>query len=348
MRNQCTYFKQLLYCTDPRPVYLETRQCTEKYTQTSCGHCPKVKPEKWNHPRKKKTNSVQKFVKQGANPKPRKINNQSILHIESPTDWHINFDFHHNRTIPPETQVDTLSRPDIVIYSVSKKRLIWLENTVPLERNIVDANLRKVRRYANLKTNLKLKGWTVHDFAIEIGALGFIAKSFNYALRKLGFGSTQRKFIRKKAGITSLRSSYYIWNSRFSHNFTKPTLVVEPKSNSFPPLKRNPVLETTTTLPPYPPPITKRQKTRTPTVNHPFTTPKKTIELEQKKSPISTISRLKKEIMDMSPIDTTKWNGMENYSPASRNFLKKIPLFDLDEKMGMNPFSNSLKMYDPT
>merc|ERR1712038_1243571 len=70
--------------------------------------------------------------------------------------------------------------------------------------------------------------------------------------------------------------------------------------------------------------------------------------IERKKSPISTISKLKKEIMDMSPIDTTKWNGMEYYSPASRNFLKKIPLFDLDEKMGMNPFSNSLKMYDPT
>ena len=73
---------------------------------------------------------------------------------------------------------------------------------------------------------------------------------------------------------------------------------------------------------------------------------KKTIELEQKKSPISIISRLKKDIMDMSPIDTSKWNGMENYSHASRNLLKEIPLFDLDEKMDMNPFSNSLKMYD--
>ena len=60
--------------------------------------------------------------------------------------------------------MDTLSRPDIVIYSVSKKRLIWLENIVPLERNIIDANLRKVTRYANLKTNLKLRGWTGHDF----------------------------------------------------------------------------------------------------------------------------------------------------------------------------------------
>ena len=50
----------------------------------------------------------------------------------------------------------------------------------------------------------------------------------------------------------------------------------------------------------------------------------------------------------MSPIDTSKWNGMENYSPASRNLLNKIPLFELDDLMGMNPFSNSLKSWDPT
>ena len=49
----------------------------------------------------------------------------------------------------------------------------------------------------------------------------------------------------------------------------------------------------------------------------------------------------------MSPIDTTKWNGMENDSPASRNFLKKNQLFDLDEKMGYEPIFHSLKMYDP-
>ena len=50
----------------------------------------------------------------------------------------------------------------------------------------------------------------------------------------------------------------------------------------------------------------------------------------------------------MSPIDTTKWNGMENYSPVTRNLLKKIPLFELDDLMGMNPFNHSIKMYDPT
>jgi hypothetical protein len=75
-----------------------------------------------------------------------------------------------------------------------------LENTAPLERNIVDAQLRKIARYAKLKTALKIKGWIVEDFAIEIGALGFIAKSFDFALRRLGFGKTQRKYIRKVAG----------------------------------------------------------------------------------------------------------------------------------------------------
>ena len=209
--------------------------------------------------KKKIFKTAQHFVIQGANPKPRKKSKQSILHIESPTDWHINFDFNHNRTIPSETQIDTNLRPDIVIYSVSKKRLIWLENTVPLERNIVDAQLRKKRRYANLKTNLKLKGWTVRDFTIEIGALGFIAKSFDYALRQLGFGSTQRKFIRKTAAKISLRSSFYIWTNRFSHNFSKPRLVAEPKSNSFPPLNRQPVYEAAATPPRSPP--TKKKNT---------------------------------------------------------------------------------------
>ena len=40
---------------------------------------------------------------------------------------------------------------------------------------------------------------------------------------------------------------------------------------------------------------------------------------------------------------------MENYSPRSQNLLrKKIPLCQLDSQLGSNPFTNSLKDYDPT
>ena len=123
---------------------------------------------------KKKT--VQNFVKQGTNPRSSQEYKLSIFHTESPTDLQISFDLDNNRTIPPETPLDTNQRPDIVIFSVSKKLLIWRENTIFLERNIVAAKLRKETRYAILKTVLRLKAWTVQDFTIEIEALSFIAK----------------------------------------------------------------------------------------------------------------------------------------------------------------------------
>ena len=174
------------------------------------------------------------FIKQGTTPRSSKRNMSSILHTKRPTDWQITFDFNNNRTIPPETNVITNQRLDIVIWSVSTKRIIWAEETVPLERNIVAAALRKTSRYANLKTSLLLKGWSVEDFTYEIGALGFIAKSFDHLLRKLGFKSAQRKFIRKRAGKLSLCSSYYIWTNRHNTNFIRPKLVTEPKAHTFP------------------------------------------------------------------------------------------------------------------
>ena len=212
-------------------------------------------------PRKKKI--AQNFIKKGTNPKPRKKQKLSILHTDSPTDWHITFDFNNNSTISPEASVDTLQRPDIVIHSVSKKRIIWFENTVPLERNIIDAQLRKTRRYAKLKTALSLKGWSVEDFTIEVGALGFIAKSFDFALRQLGFGKTQKKFIRKVASKLSLRSSNYIWCNRFSPHFIKPKLTPEPKSHTFPPLKLKPLNRTPFCPTTKPPKINYTQKKTT-------------------------------------------------------------------------------------
>ena len=252
---------------------------------------------------------------------------------------------------------------------MSKKRIIWLENTVPLERNIVDAQLRKTARYAKLKTALKLKGWTVEDFAIEIGALGFIAKSFDFALRRLGFGNTQRKHIRKVAGKLSLKSSFNIWCNRFSSDFIKPNLTPEPKSHSFPPIKQTifhippsplnqPKLKRTLFCPrivspskinPLSTPIKTTNPIHNPLPENNYFTPIGPAPKVQYISPLSTFSKLKKEIKELSPIDSTLWNGMENFSPSSRNWLDThIPLYRLDDIMRMDPFANSLKHYDPT
>ena len=155
------------------------------------------------------------------------------------SDWQINFDFFGNPTIRGQTLVDTTSRPDIVIFSLSTKVLPWFEETVPLERNILDAAIRKKARYAFLKTELQLKQWSVHDFTFEIGALGFISKSFNYMLNKLGFPSHQKKFIRRKAAKIALRSSFFIWSNRFKADWSPPSLAHLPKICNFPPLAHN-------------------------------------------------------------------------------------------------------------
>ena len=152
-----------------------------------------------------------RFVKKGARNYSKPNNFRSILDANYTSDWQINFDFFGKPTIPGQAAVDTNLRPDIVIFSLATKTLLWFEETVPLERNVVDAAIRKEARYAKLKTTLILKGWSVHDFTFEIGALGFVSKSFNYMLIKLGFPNTQKKFIRKRVSKLALRSSFTIW-----------------------------------------------------------------------------------------------------------------------------------------
>ena len=110
----------------------------------------------------------QDFVPQGAPPARKCNTRKSILHESLPTDWCTTFDFRGQRTIPIETLLDTNLRPDITIFSLEKKIIIWMEETIPLECNTVQATLRKTARYAKLKTELLLKGWKVHDLTYEI------------------------------------------------------------------------------------------------------------------------------------------------------------------------------------
>ena len=128
-------------------------------------------------------------------------------------------------TIPASTGVVTTSRPDLVIYSDSTKHILWAELTVPLERNIVAARVRKKARYLKLVSQLRLKGWTVSPFEVEIGALGTPGSSFVRFLTCIGLPRNQAKWLRKKVGCIALRSSYFIWKCRFSRDLVMPELV---------------------------------------------------------------------------------------------------------------------------
>ena len=115
------------------------------------------------------------FVKAGQSKKLTKTT-KSLLTKSAITDWKVNIDFNRTLTIPPIVGVDTLLRPDVVVYSLINKVIIWGELTVPLERNMLDAHLRKIMRYSDLKTLLKTAKWKVYDYTWEIGSLGFISK----------------------------------------------------------------------------------------------------------------------------------------------------------------------------
>ena len=91
------------------------------------------------------------FVKAGQHKKSA-ASLRSLLTKSKSTDWNVNIDFNRSLTIPPCVWVDTLLRPDVVLYSAVDKIIIWGELTVPMEQNMLDAYLRKTARYADLET----------------------------------------------------------------------------------------------------------------------------------------------------------------------------------------------------
>ena len=324
----------------------------------------------------------QKFVKQGARKHfcPKVFS--SILDAQYASDWQINFDFFGNPTIPGLTNVDTNSRPDIVIFSVATKTLLWFEETVPLERNVVQAALRKQARYASLKSALQLKGWSVHDFTFEIGALGFISKSFNYMLNKLGFSSQQKKFLRKRAAKIALRSSFFIWSNRYNSSWQPPTIVARPSGCKFPP-RFNSSWQPPTIVavhpppPPSPPPppvqtspISKPNLTVTSLADTfktisseislsrnshaaikntlPFTTPagKSTSTVSADVPLLSTLTKLRRKLEASTPIDVAKWSNFNSWSNEEQKwFQQHIPFYELECHMGMEPLKNSIRDY---
>lgn len=108
--------------------------------------------------------------------------------------------------------------------------MIWAELTVPLEENVVDAEIRKTKRYLKLAETLRAKEWTVHPFTIEVGSLGWIADSTSKFLRSVGFNRRQSLWIKKQLSLSASRSSFLIWCSRFDKKWEKAerTLSVTP------------------------------------------------------------------------------------------------------------------------
>ena len=154
-----------------------------------------------------------KFVKEGERPRKGKVTHESGL-LSTANDWILAYDNIDKPLVLPHHITPTSLRPDIIIYSNAARHIILLELTVPAEDNIVRRHLDKENKYAKLLDAISMNQWRGHIYGIEIGSRGYVAKSFGFALRKLGFVQKAVKSITREVSLICLRSSYSIYLSR--------------------------------------------------------------------------------------------------------------------------------------
>ena len=167
------------------------------------------------------------FVSAGAQPVRQNSKGKcstSLLSVAN--DWELSIDDITGKVqFPAVLSLDSLQRPDILFVSHSTCTLIWAELTVPLEERVIHSQIKKTEKYNSLATAIRLKGWTLHPFTVEIGSLGFVAPTMYSFLSKVGFSRPQCKTIIKRASLIALRSSFYIWCSRQFLDWDPPALL---------------------------------------------------------------------------------------------------------------------------
>ena len=113
---------------------------------------------------------------------------------------------------PPPT---SKYRPDGVIWSMSNKIVIWIELTSPWEENMAIRHMEKKEKYNQLKIDCEAKGWRVHPFEVEVGCRGYVAESFHYTFKKVGFSKQEIKELKFTAEKTARACSHAIFAHRY-------------------------------------------------------------------------------------------------------------------------------------
>ena len=129
--------------------------------------------------------------------------------------WHLPF--------PPEIAVVSGkgSRPDGVIWSTSKKIVIWIELTSPWTENMSKRHFEKKTKYSQLATDLRNPkhdggAWTVYPHQVEVSALGVVNEQpWMSMCDRLGFCSTTRKQLTHAAQAAAIHCSHLIYLCRY-------------------------------------------------------------------------------------------------------------------------------------
>ena len=154
----------------------------------------------------------------------RKSPSNRLHLLSNANDWQILVDLHHLPIVfPPEICV-TNQRPDIIIWSPLSKSILLIELTSPCEESLIAANIRKKARYDVLAERLRAKDWNCTVLPFEVGARGFVARTMNTMLRKIGFTPREASSLCKTCSLTAAFCSYSIWNHRHEKHWNYRTL----------------------------------------------------------------------------------------------------------------------------
>ena len=92
--------------------------------------------------------------------------------LNGASDWKVSADLKTSLQFPVHI-IQTEKRPDFVASSDSKKSVLLIKLTLPLEENRKEAHERKKNRYQTLRSDSVEKGWIWHVIPIEVGCRGF-------------------------------------------------------------------------------------------------------------------------------------------------------------------------------
>ena len=127
-------------------------------------------------------------------------------------------------TLPPDI-ITTTQRPDIVLINRQEKKIALFELTVSFEKNAEAANLRKTRRYMDLTSDLKKKGWAAENKPFKIGSRGHIdtrnKTSILSTMKKYNIKFKKQTFIQDISKI-SLLCSFAIFQAHCQPSWQSP------------------------------------------------------------------------------------------------------------------------------
>ena len=251
------YLKKLMgYATSSRCRLCKDKNCNMSHILAGCDFSLKNGKYTWRHDsvlltlsdiisahilahNSTKTSSTpipaisSSFISSKSSKTPNKATRHPHHLLMGASDWQLLVDYFFDQlTFPPQIY-STDQRPDIIIYSRFLKKVLIVELTVPADENIEAAHIRKDARYTELSDNInKSTEWNCTVLPIEVGARGFVARSMNTFLRKIGFSSRLASSTCKSVSLVTARCSHHIWLSRMNKKWKPGPLLVPINSNT--------------------------------------------------------------------------------------------------------------------